>query len=112
MWMTSALLALAIVVEVVASALLPRTQGFTNLGWSAIVLAGYGSSIWLLSLVVRGMSVSAAYAVWAGAGTALVAIVGVLFLGERLDPIKVLALAAIVAGVVVLNLTGGAHSHA
>lgn len=111
MWITSALLALAIVVEVGASALLPRTEGFSNLGWSAAVLGGYGASIWLLSVVVKGMSVSAAYAIWAGAGTALVAVIGVLFLGEKLDLVKALALAAIIAGVVVLNLGGGSHAH-
>ena len=92
------LLGVAIVIEVVATALLPKAEGFTNPGWSAAVLAGYGLSIWLLTVVVKQMPVSVAYAVWAGAGTALVAVVGLVFLGEHLSWVKALSLAMIVVG--------------
>ena len=94
----------AIGVEVGATAALPRTRGFHDLPWSVLVLGGYGLSIWLLAVVVRQMPVSVAYAVWAGLGTAAIAMVGVLALGERLDLTKVVALALIIVGVVVLNL--------
>ena len=100
------LLGVAIVIEVVATALLPKADGFTNPGWAAVVLAGYGVSIWLLTIVVRDMPVSVAYAVWAGAGTALVALVGLAFLGEPLGWVKALCLALIIGGVVGLNLVG------
>jgi small multidrug resistance pump len=94
----------AIGVEVGATTALPRTRGFHDLPWSALVLGGYALSIWLLAIVVRQMSVSVAYAVWSGVGTAAIAGVGVLFLGERLDAVKLSALALIIIGVVVLNL--------
>lgn len=100
------LLGVAIVIEVVATAVLPKAQGFTHPGWSAAVLIGYGLSIWLLTVVVKQMPVSVAYAVWAGAGTALVAVVGLLFLGEHLSWMKAVSLGLIVAGVVGLNLAG------
>jgi small multidrug resistance pump len=100
------LLGFAIVIEVGATALLPKAEGFTNPGWAAVVLAGYGVSIWMLTVVVKQMPVSVAYAVWAGAGTALVALVGLLFLGEHLSWIKAVSLAMIVAGVVGLNMAG------
>lgn len=100
------LLMAAIGIEVVSTALLPKADGFTDAGWSAAVLVGYGVSIWLLSIVVRTMPVSVAYAVWSGVGTALVAIVGFVFLGEHVSVAKVLFLAMIVAGVVGLNLAG------
>ncbi len=100
------MLGVAIVVEVAATAVLPRAQGFTNPGWAAVVLAGYGFSIWLLTLVVRELPVTVTYAVWAGAGTALVAVVGLLFLGEPLGWVKAISLAMIVVGVVGLNLAG------
>ena len=100
------LLGVAIVIEVAATAVLPKAQGFTNPVWAAVVLAGYGVSIWLLTLVVKQVPVSVAYAVWAGAGTALVAVVGLVFLGEPLSWTKALSLALIVAGVVGLNLAG------
>ena len=100
------LLAAAIVVEVAATAVLPRAEGFTNPLWSAVVILGYGVSIWLLALVVRTLPVSMTYAVWSGVGTALVAVIGMAFLGEQFDWIKVGSLAMIVAGVVGLNLAG------
>ncbi len=101
------LLVLAISVEVAATALLPRTAGFTDLGWSAAVLAGYGLSIWLLAVVVRTIPVSIAYAVWSGLGTAIVAVIGYLWLGESMGWIKAASLAMIIAGVVGLNLVQG-----
>ena len=102
------LLALAIGVEVGATAALPRTESFHHPVWTPIVLIGYAVSIWLLAVVVRHMSVSVAYAIWAGMGTALIAVVGVILLGESWDLTKVAALSMIVVGVVVLNLHGAA----
>ena len=107
MFVTSLLLALAIVVEVTATAALPRTEGLSNSGWSAFVIGGYAVAIWLLAKIVKTMPVSVAYAVWSGAGTALVAVIGVLVLGERLGGLKVTGLAAIVVGVVLVNLSTG-----
>jgi small multidrug resistance pump len=104
--LTAVLLALAIGVEVAATAVLPKADGFTNPGWSAAVVVGYALSIWLLTVVVRTMPVSVTYAIWAGAGTALVAVVGLVFLGEPLGWVKAASLAMIVSGVVGLNLTG------
>ena len=99
-----ALLVVAIGVEVASTAALPRTNGFRDPGWAAAVVAGYALSIWLLSLVVERLPVSVTYAVWSGLGTAAIAVVGVLFLGESLTTVKVIAIALIVVGVVVLNL--------
>jgi small multidrug resistance pump len=100
------LLVAAIAFEVVATSMLPKADGFRAPGWSAAVLAGYALAIWLLTLVVRDIPVSVAYAVWAGLGTAGIAVVGTLWLGESLDLVKVGAIAMIVVGVVVLNLHG------
>lgn len=94
----------AIGIEVGATTVLPRTRGFHDLTWSLVVLGGYALSIWLLAVVVRQMSVSVAYAVWSGLGTAAIAAVGAVAFGERLDAVKVTALALIITGVVVLNL--------
>ena len=101
------LLLAAIGIEVSASAALPRAEGFRHPGWSAFVVAGYVVSIWMLTWVVREIPVSVAYAVWAGLGTAGIAVVGMLWLGESIDLVKVGGIALIVAGVMVLNLQGG-----
>lgn len=98
------LLIAAITVEVGSTASLSRTNGFRDPGWTAVVLAGYAASIWLLALVVKQIPVSVAYAVWSGLGTAGIVVIGLLFLGERIDPLRATALAMIIVGVVVLNL--------
>ena len=106
MGMALVLLMLAIATEVGATAALPRTESFTHPVWTPVVLLGYAVSIWLLAIVVRQVPVSVAYAIWSGMGTALIAVVGVMLLGESWDLTKVGALAMIVVGVVVLNLHG------
>ncbi|WP_332662403.1 DMT family transporter [Aeromicrobium sp.] len=103
MYFAAALLAVAIATEVFATASLPRAHGFTNPGWTAIVVGGYAVSIWLLTVVVKEIPVSVTYAIWAGLGTAAIAVVGVLFLDEPVNLAKVTAIAMIVAGVVLLN---------
>ncbi len=106
MWGAWLLLTAAIGVEVASTAALPRTQGFRDPGWTVAVMAGYALSIWLLSVVIKDISVSVAYAVWSGLGTAGIVVIGVLFLGERVDAVKAAALVMIIVGVVVLNLHG------
>jgi len=102
----SLLLAVAIAAEVTSTALLPRTQAFSNLGWTAVVMGLYATSIWLLAIIVKHIPVSVAYAIWAGVGTAAVAVIGWAFLDEGLNTVKIVSLAMIVIGVVGLNLAG------
>jgi small multidrug resistance pump len=106
---TTFLLSLAIVAEVLGTIALRSSDGFTRLLPSAGVVAGYALSFVLLSLVLRHLSVGYVYAVWSAAGTALIAVIGVLAFGETASLLKFASLAVIVAGVVGLNLAGGAH---
>lgn len=96
----------AIGIEVGSTASLPRTDGFRSPGWTAAVLAGYAVSIWMLTWVVREIPVSVAYAIWSGLGTAGIAAVGFLLLGESMGIVKIGAIGLIVAGVLLLNLAG------
>jgi small multidrug resistance pump len=100
------LLLAAIATEVAATSALPRANGFRDPMWSGLVLFGYAVSIWLLAIVVRHLPVSVTYAVWSGVGTASIALIGAMWLGESWDWITVCALVLIVVGVVVLNLHG------
>ena len=102
----AAVLVVAIVVEVISTALLPKSQGFTHPGWTTVVLSGYGVSIWMLAIVIRTLPVSITYAVWSGLGTAIVAVIAYFFLGEQMTVLKAVSLALIVAGVVGLNVAG------
>jgi small multidrug resistance pump len=106
MGLALSLLVVAITTEVAATAALPRTDSFHHPGWTALVIGGYAISIYLLSVIVRTIPVSVTYAIWAGAGTAAIAVVGVVALGDQMDWVKAAAIVLIVVGVIVLNLHG------
>jgi small multidrug resistance pump len=99
-------LALAIAVEICATIALKYSDGLTRLAPSAFSLAGYAVSLFLLSRALLAIPVSTAYAVWSGVGTAAVAAIGMAVLGEPVSLMKVVAIALVVAGVVMLNLSG------
>ncbi len=103
------LLALAIAVEVAATLALRASDGFTRVGPSVAVVAGYATAFFLLGLVLRSIPVSVAYAVWSAVGTAVVALIGMTLLDEPAGAIRVASLVLIVVGVVALNLAGSAH---
>ena len=99
------LLGLAIAAEVTGTVALKFSDGFTKLGPSLVVATGYGLAFYLLSLVLKaGIPVGVAYAIWAAFGIALIALVGVVFLGERLNVTMIAGLGLVVAGVVLVEL--------
>jgi small multidrug resistance pump len=100
------LLGAAIVVEVIATLALRASDGFSRPGPAAIVVVGYGIAFFLLALVLKELEVGLVYAIWSGAGTALVAVIGILALGETATALKVGSIALIILGVVGLNLGG------
>ena len=102
----SILLAVAILSEVAGTIALKYTDGFTRLLPSAVVVAGYALSFWMLALVLQKLPIGLTYAVWAAAGTAMVAAIGILAFGEAAGTLKLLSLGLIIAGVVGLNLAG------
>ena len=94
----------AIAVEVLATSLLKTTHGFTRVVPTVVCLACYALSFGLVAQVVQRLPVGVVYAVWSGVGTAAVAGIGVVFLGESLGLVRLLGLALVIAGVVALNL--------
>ncbi|WP_197566768.1 DMT family transporter [Billgrantia diversa] len=104
-------LALAIVAEVVATSALKATDGFTRLAPSLVVVVGYTIAFFMLSLVLRTIPVGIAYAIWAGLGIVLVALVGVVVYGQRPDLPAVLGIGLIIAGVVVIQLFSRIAAH-
>ncbi|MDV7354612.1 SMR family transporter [Rhodococcus oxybenzonivorans] len=104
------LLAGAIVCEIVATLSLKVSEGFSKLPPSLLVVIGYVSSFTLLGLALnRGLPVSVGYAIWAAAGTTIVAILGVVFFRESLSGVAIAGLALIVVGVGLLNLGSTGH---
>lgn len=98
---------IAIVAEVFASSMLKRTEGFSRIWPSLGVVVGYGTAFYCLALTLKTIPIGTAYAIWAGLGTALTAIVGVVLYKEIFNRKKVLGVLCIIVGVVVLNLAGG-----
>ncbi|WP_334665252.1 multidrug efflux SMR transporter [Streptomyces cyaneofuscatus] len=102
------LLAAAIAAEVAGTTAMKYSEGFTRLWPSIGTAVGYLIAFTLLAQTLKTLSVGTAYAIWAGVGTAAVALIGILFLGESSSLVKIMGVGLIVVGVVVLNL-GGAH---
>ncbi|WP_026012355.1 DMT family transporter [Vibrio splendidus] len=98
------MLSLAIVLEVVATSLLPKMKQFTSLPATAAVLVGYCCAFYLLSLTVQTMSLGVAYAIWCGAGIVLVAALSWLVYGQKLDIFAIIGIALILVGVMIINL--------
>ncbi|MGL6279909.1 MAG: DMT family transporter [Gaiella sp.] len=100
------LLAIAIVIELCATAGVKLSDGFTRPLVTVGVLAGYGLSFFLMSRAVKaGLEISIGYAVWSGVGTAAVALIGAAWLDEPLTWPKAAGIGLVVAGVVLLMLS-------
>lgn len=96
-------LSVAIVAEVIGTSFLKSSEGFTRLAPSSVVIGAYIVAFYFLSLSLKTLPVGVAYAVWAGAGTALIALAGFAFFGQALDAPAIVGITLIVAGVVVIN---------
>jgi small multidrug resistance pump len=96
-------LAIAIVSEVIGTAALKASNEFTNLVPSLIVVAGYASAFYFLTLTLRTIPVGIAYAIWAGAGIVLICLVSWILYKQSLDTPAIIGVALIAAGVVLIN---------
>ena len=97
-------LAIAIVSEVIATNALKASDEFTKLVPSLIVVIGYSASFYFLSLVLKLIPVGIAYAIWAGMGMILVAIVAAVVFRQLPDMPAIIGMALIISGVIVINV--------
>jgi small multidrug resistance pump len=102
-------LTVAIILEVSGTTCMKLSEGFSRWLPSVLMLVLYTSSLGALTLALKRIDVSIAYAVWSGLGTALIAAVGILWFKEPATAVKLISLALIIVGVIGLNLSGGAH---
>jgi small multidrug resistance pump len=100
-------LAGAISLEVVATLNLKASYGFSRLWPSLIVVLGYIGSFVLLGATLKRLDVGTVYAIWSGAGTVVVVFVGIALFGESATAMRMAGIGVIVAGVIVVNLSGG-----
>lgn len=102
-------LVVAILLEVSGTTCMKLSEGFTRLVPSILLFVFYALSLGMLTLALKRIDVSIAYAVWSAVGTALIATIGVLWFKEPITALKLISLALIIGGVVGLNLSGGTH---
>ncbi|MCC3359517.1 DMT family transporter [Bacillus sp. REN16] len=96
-------LTISIIAEIVATTMLKMSEGFTVLFPSIGVIVGYGIAFYCLSLCLKSLPLSLAYAIWSGVGTALTAVIGALVWGEVFTTIKLAGIILIIGGVILLN---------
>jgi small multidrug resistance pump len=99
------LLAGAILAEVLGTTALKLSIGFTKLWPSVVTVVGYLISFALLAQTLKTIEVGTAYAIWSAVGTALVVSIGIIFFNESANLVKILGIALIIIGVVLLNLS-------
>jgi small multidrug resistance pump len=108
---TYAILALAIVAEVIATTALARSESFTRLWPSVITVVSYAIAFWLLSFPLRVLPTGVVYAIWSGMGIVLISAVAWIWFRQTLDAPALIGLGLILAGVLVVNLFSKSLPH-
>jgi small multidrug resistance pump len=106
-----ALLAIAIVAEVIATSAMRASEGFSRLLPATAVVIGYGIAFYCLSLTLKTIPVGIVYAVWSGAGIVLITLVAVVLYRQVPDVPAIIGLGLIIAGVAVLNMFSKMQAH-
>ncbi|WP_375261327.1 DMT family transporter [Palleronia sp.] len=104
-------LVLAVMAETVGTSALQASKQFTRPLPSALVVIGYATAFWFLSLVLRTIPVGVAYAIWSGLGILFIALIGWLVFRQPLDLPAVIGMTMILAGILVIQLFSGATPH-
>lgn len=105
------LLAIAIITEVLGTAFLVKSNGFTKLVPTTITVIYYVLSFYLLAQVTKTLPIGIAYAIWGGVGVALTALIGLIAFKQTLDIPAIIGILLIVSGVVVMNVFSNSVTH-
>ncbi|WP_407943791.1 SMR family transporter [Maritimibacter harenae] len=101
----------AVVAETIGTTALQASQQFSRLGPSLIVVVAYAISFVLLGWALKFLPVGIAYAIWSGLGIVLIAIIGFLVFGQKLDLPALAGMAMILAGILVIHLFSRTAPH-
>lgn len=101
----------AIVLEIIGTTALSKSVQFTQLAPSLIAVLCYVGCFYLFSISLKSLPVGIAYAIWAGVGIALTALVGVIFLKQSIDLAGGFGIGLILCGVMVINLFSNTAGH-
>ena len=97
-------LALAIIAEVIATSALKASQGFTQLIPSLLVVTGYMTAFYFLSLVIKVLPIGITYAIWSGVGIVLITIASAIIYKQIPDMAAIIGMTLIVSGVIVIHI--------
>jgi small multidrug resistance pump len=97
-------LLIAILSEVTATTALKASEQFTRLCPSVIVVLGYASAFYFMSLTLKSIPVGISYAIWSGVGIILISITGYFFYHQKLDTPAIIGMGFIIVGVLIINL--------
>ena len=98
-------LAMAILTEVMGTTCMKLSEGFTRAVPSVLVFVLYMVSFAFMILALKKMELGVVYAIWAGLGTALIAIIGIAWFQESVSLLKIVSIVFIVLGVMGLRLS-------
>ena len=101
----------AILFETIGTTALHASQQFSRFWPSVLVVVAYAASFYLLAIVLRYIPVGVAYAIWSGLGICLIAGIGWVLFGQRLDMPALIGIGLIIAGIVVINLFSKTVGH-
>lgn len=105
------LLSVAIVAEVFGTSFLKASEGFSKFWPSVAVVVGYVVAFYFLALSLKFIPVGIAYAIWAGVGVVLIALIGWVVFDQSLDLPAIIGMTLIIAGVITLNVFSGSVTH-
>ena len=104
-------LVIAVIMETLGTTALQASQQFTRLWPSLAVVACYGLAFYFLALTLKFMPVGIVYAFWSGFGIMMIAGIGYVLFGQKLDLPAIIGLAMIIGGIVIIQLFSNTTSH-
>ena len=105
------ILLLAVFAETVGTTALQASQQFTRLWPSVLVVVGYGLAFYLMALTLKVMPVGIVYAIWSGMGIVLIALIGLVVFGQKLDFPAIAGLGLIIGGILIIHLFSNNAAH-
>ena len=93
------------VFEVVWAYSMKQSEGFTRLLPSVVTIVMMAASFGLLSFAMRTIALGTAYTIWTGIGAVGAFVVGIVVLGEHVNPTRIVAALLIVSGLVLMKMS-------
>lgn len=104
-------LGVAIILEVTGSSFIQKSEQFTRLAPSLLVVACYAASFYAMSHALKVMPLGIVYALWAGLGIVLTALISVIVFRQMIDLAGIFGIGLIVSGVVTISLFSTTTGH-